>query len=153
MTPVGRCDSGHVPNSSRKTRLQSHAWLRSYARLWLYAWLRSKDTTPIERRDSDRMPDSDQKAWLRSEDVTPVVCLTLVRRCNSSCMPNSGRETRPWLYAWLQLEDTTPVMCPTPVGRRDSSQKTRVRPHITTLVVDRTACLTYSFVKDFLWSS
>jgi hypothetical protein len=67
--------------------------LRSYARLWSYAWLRLEDSTLVRRRDSGRMPDSNRKmrhrsyAWLRSEDMTPIV------------YPNSGRTS--WLWSYL----------------------------------------------------
>jgi hypothetical protein len=134
-TPARRRDSGHIPHSSRKT------WLRSYAQLLSYVWLQSEDVTPIVC-------------------LTPIGSLTPVGGCNSSRMhdsdhmPGSGRKTRLRSYAGLRSEDVTTVVCPTLVERRDSGRKMWLRSyawlwsHITALVIDCIACLTYS-----LWNT
>jgi hypothetical protein len=69
------------------------------------------------------------------------------RMPDSSHMPESGRKRRLW------SEDVTPVVCSTPARRHDSGRTSQLWSHITALIVDRTTCLTYSFVKDFTWSS
>jgi hypothetical protein len=62
-------DSGHMPDSDRKTRLRSYVRLRSYARL------RSEDTTLVGRYDSGRISRL-RLHFLTSVNVmTPVVSL------------------------------------------------------------------------------
>jgi hypothetical protein len=66
-TLVARCNSGCLPDSSRKMWLSRMPDSGQKTRLQLYAQLRSKG-------------------------VTSVVCLTPVKRCDSGHMPNSGHK-------------------------------------------------------------
>jgi hypothetical protein len=82
-------DSSHMPDSDQKMRL------RSYARLWSYAQLRSEDMTPVVYLDSGRTFRFLLTSWLQSYLLTLVVhqdygrwawCMSYHHSCERLCM-------------------------------------------------------------------
>jgi hypothetical protein len=149
-----------MPDCGRKTR----PW--SYARLWLYARLRSKDLTSVGRCDSDHMPDSSRKTWLWSYAWLQSYARLWSKYPTQVRRRNSDWKTRLW------LKGVTPVVCLTPIGKYDFGHISWLRSqfptlvNITTLIVspklrshntapveEHIACLTNSSIKDYAWSS
>jgi hypothetical protein len=101
-----------------------HAYNTGISQFWAYAQLQLKDVTPVICPTSVERCDSSRKARLRSYPWLH----TLVRRCNSGRMPDSGRKTWLWSYTRLQSyarlwsEGVAPVVCLTPIRRCGSSR-------------------------------